>query len=27
VIDSHHRLEKLNLYSVVDFDGKPLHTI
>ena len=25
VIDSYHRLEKLNLYSVVDFDGKPLH--
>jgi fructose-1,6-bisphosphatase II len=24
VIDSYHRLEKLNLYSVVDFDGKPL---
>jgi len=24
VIDSYHKLEKLNLYSVVDFDGKPL---
>lgn len=24
VIDSYHRLEKLNLYSVVDFDGRPL---
>jgi fructose-1,6-bisphosphatase II len=24
VIDSYHRLEKLNLYSVVDFDGSPL---
>jgi fructose-1,6-bisphosphatase II len=24
VIDSYHRLEKLGLYSVVDFDGKPL---
>jgi fructose-1,6-bisphosphatase II len=24
VIDSYHRLEKLSLYSVVDFDGKPL---
>jgi fructose-1,6-bisphosphatase II len=24
VIDSYHRLEKLSLYSVVDFDGRPL---
>jgi fructose-1,6-bisphosphatase II len=24
VIDSFHRLEKLNLYSVVDFDGSPI---
>jgi fructose-1,6-bisphosphatase II len=24
VIDSYHKLEKLNLYSVVDFDGTPL---
>jgi fructose-1,6-bisphosphatase II len=24
IIDSYHRLEKLNLYSVVDFDGRPL---
>ena len=24
VIDSYHRLEKLALYSVVDFDGTPL---
>lgn len=24
VIDSYHKLEKLNLYSVVDFDGSPL---
>jgi fructose-1,6-bisphosphatase II len=23
-IDSYHRLEKLNLYSVVDFDGTPI---
>ncbi|HEX6498395.1 MAG TPA: class II fructose-bisphosphatase [Micromonosporaceae bacterium] len=26
VIDSYHRLEKLSLYSVVDFDGQPLAT-
>ncbi len=25
VIDSYHKLEKINLYSVVDFDGRPLH--
>ncbi len=24
VIDSYHRLEKLALYSAVDFDGRPL---
>jgi fructose-1,6-bisphosphatase II len=24
VIDSYHRLEKISLYSVVDFDGRPL---
>jgi fructose-1,6-bisphosphatase II len=24
IIDSYHRLEKLSLYSVVDFDGRPL---
>ncbi len=24
IIDSYHKLEKLNLYSVVDFDGRPL---
>jgi len=24
VIDSYHRLEKLSLYSAVDFDGTPL---
>jgi fructose-1,6-bisphosphatase II len=26
VIDSYHKLEKLGLYSIVDFDGKPLST-
>ena len=26
VIDSYHSLEKLNLYSAVDFDSMPLNT-
>jgi fructose-1,6-bisphosphatase II len=27
VIDSYHRLEKISLYSVVDFDGRPLSDV
>jgi fructose-1,6-bisphosphatase II len=26
VVDSYHKLEKLSLYAVIDFDGHPLGT-